>query len=94
LEKLKEGGFEIDVILMDTQMPVMDGLECTREIRRSEREDSAKARIPIIAVTANARQEQVNETLENGAVSLSFFLFLVGMTRADVFTGCGYAETV
>lgn len=76
LEKLKEFGKQINVILMDTQMPVMDGLECTKEIRRLEREDGAKDRVPIIAVTANARKEQVEEALDNGAVSfLSTFIY-------------------
>ena len=42
-----------DVILMDLQMPVMDGYEATRAIRNGERE-AAGAKTPIIAVTANA----------------------------------------
>ena len=44
---------EFDLILMDGQMPVMDGLEAARQIRNRE-EKSALSRIPIIAVTANA----------------------------------------
>jgi len=44
---------EFDLILMDGQMPVMDGLEAARTIRDAE-EQSAIHRIPIIAVTANA----------------------------------------
>jgi len=44
---------EFDLILMDGQMPVMDGLEAARTIRDAE-EQSAIARVPIIAVTANA----------------------------------------
>ena len=44
-----------DVFLMDIQMPEMDGIEATKNIRQLT--DSAKASIPIIAVTANAREK-------------------------------------
>jgi CheY-like chemotaxis protein len=43
---------EFDVVLMDLQMPRMDGLEATRQIREFEQEQSLK-RTPIIAMTAN-----------------------------------------
>jgi len=46
-------GRDFDVILMDIQMPVMDGITATKEIIQFER-DTRQAHIPIIAVTANA----------------------------------------
>jgi PAS domain S-box-containing protein len=49
---------DFDLILMDIQMPVMDGLAATRAIRASERVRGASA-IPIIAVTANALPKDV-----------------------------------
>lgn len=42
-----------DVVLMDMQMPEMDGLEAARAIRKYEAEQSQKGRVPIIAMTAN-----------------------------------------
>ncbi len=53
-----------DVILMDIQMPVMDGYEATRQIRKLD--DKAKTEIPIIAVTANAFEEDRKLALEAG----------------------------
>ena len=53
-----------DAILMDVRMPEMDGLEATAEIRALDRPD-AKA-IPIIALTANAFDEDVQRSLQVG----------------------------
>ena len=53
-----------DVILMDIQMPKMDGCEATREIRALD--DSLKANIPIVAVTANAFDEDRQKATEAG----------------------------
>lgn len=52
------------VILMDVQMPVMNGYEATKEIRRMENQDLAS--IPIIAMTANAFEEDKQEALKSG----------------------------
>jgi CheY-like chemotaxis protein len=49
-----------DAILMDLRMPVMDGLEATRRIRALEREDAA--RIPIVALTADAFESDMRQT--------------------------------
>ncbi|GAB1310032.1 Histidine protein kinase NIK1 [Madurella fahalii] len=56
----------ISVILMDLEMPVMDGMSCTREIRRLEQEGLITRHIPIIAVTAYARPEQVESAKAAG----------------------------
>ena len=53
-----------DIILMDIQMPVMDGYEAARLIRALD--DKARAEIPIIAVTANAFEEDRKLALEAG----------------------------
>lgn len=52
------------LILMDIQMPVMDGLEATRQIRALS--DPLKAAIPIVAMTANAFEEDRRRSLEAG----------------------------
>ena len=55
---------EVDLLIMDVMMPVMDGLEATKAIRMLEREDAKK--IPIIAMTANAFEEDRKACLEAG----------------------------
>lgn len=59
--------FPLSLILMDVEMPVQDGLTCTRQIRELERQGSILGgHIPIIAVSANARLEQVLEAKAAG----------------------------
>ena len=53
-----------DAILMDIQMPVMNGLDAARAIRKLDRPDAAK--VPIIAMTANAFVEDVKNSLDAG----------------------------
>jgi len=83
---------EFDLILMDIQMPDMDGLEATRAIR--ERESDSTLRIPIIAMTANAMKGDREDCLKagmNGYVSKPFrkaelldaFLPLFGVNSQD-----------
>ena len=59
-----EAGY-YDVILMDIRMPVMDGLEATKRIRQMEERPDGRL-IPIIAMTANAFEEDVKKSLEAG----------------------------
>ena len=62
LEKAANGTYR--VILMDIQMPVMNGYDAAKKIRRME--DSPKADIPIIAMTANAFSEDRQAALDAG----------------------------
>lgn len=51
LQMLEKDDF--DIILMDINMPQMDGMECAQKIRALE--DSKKAQVPIVAITGNAK---------------------------------------
>jgi len=57
-------GETFDAILMDVQMPVMDGLMATRRIR--ERETATKLHVPVIALTARAMQEDESICIDAG----------------------------
>jgi CheY-like chemotaxis protein len=62
LDALNKESF--DIILMDINMPIMDGIECTEKIRSLE--DPGKSNIPIIAITGNARNLSLEEYREIG----------------------------
>ena len=53
-----------DLVLMDVQMPIMDGYTATRQIRALD--DPARAKLPILAMTANAFDEDRRNALESG----------------------------
>jgi two-component system sensor histidine kinase/response regulator len=63
LQKYKDAPF--DLILMDCQMPVMDGLEATRQIRIYEKEQGIEA-VPIIAMTGNAFESDREKCFKAG----------------------------
>jgi CheY-like chemotaxis protein len=67
----EDDGLDIHVILMDLEMPVMDGTTAARKIREMQLAGNLVQHIPVIAVTANAREEQIKTTLEAGIVSFS-----------------------
>ena len=63
IEKVKSSRY--DLILMDIQMPVLDGFAATRAIREWERANNARA-VPIVALTASALDEDVQRAREAG----------------------------
>ncbi|WP_313574623.1 ATP-binding protein [Brevundimonas sp.] len=80
LAAFREGGF--DLVLMDMQMPVMDGLTATAEMRAYERRTGAEP-TPILMLTANAMSEHVEASHRAGADGhLTKPLSVAGLTRA------------
>ena len=57
---------QFDVVLMDIQMPVMDGLTAATTIRQQEKHSSSESVLPIIAMTAHAREEDEQRSLAAG----------------------------
>jgi CheY-like chemotaxis protein len=62
----QNSNIDISIVLMDVEMPVMNGLECTRRIRAAESEGLIRRHLPIVAVSANAREGQVRDARESG----------------------------
>ena len=79
---------EFDLVLMDIQMPIMDGYEATRRIRALE--DADKASIPIVAMTANAFQKDKRDALEagmNGHISKPISMEQIQEVFCQIFKG-------
>ncbi|HFC04090.1 MAG TPA: response regulator, partial [Rhizobiales bacterium] len=55
-----------DLVLMDVFMPKVNGLDATRTIRAAERKAKAEHKLPILALTANARPEDQKACLDAG----------------------------
>jgi len=60
------GATPLTLVLLDSEMPVMDGLTCVRHIRQRQKTGDFISNLPVIGVTANARPEQIQKALEAG----------------------------
>ena len=76
---------DYDVILMDVQMPELDGIEATRRVRSREKESPGRRRVTIIAMTAHLMPEDVEECRKAGMdelvpkpIDLQLLLELIG----------------
>lgn len=57
---------DVRVVLMDQEMPVMDGITCTQKIRQLEEQGEIVRHVPILGITANARSEQIEQLFKAG----------------------------
>lgn len=59
---------ELSVVLLDWEMPVMNGINCVKRIRGLQLDGSLKSHIPVIGTTANARGTQIDQAMQAGMV--------------------------
>ncbi|KAJ5115546.1 hypothetical protein N7526_011427 [Penicillium atrosanguineum] len=82
LDRFKESYFDIRIILMYISMPVMDGLESSRQIRAFENSLESHTQVPIIALTGVAQAEIQRDAIQSG-----MNLFLTKPVRLDKIAG-------
>ncbi|KZV71818.1 hypothetical protein PENSPDRAFT_650380 [Peniophora sp. CONT] len=90
IDRLREraaAGAHFDVILMDCEMPVMDGLTATREIRKLEANGRLPKRNLIFALTGNARDGQIQLALDSGMDSVMIKPYRIDELMAKVLEG-------
>ncbi|MCD4681827.1 MAG: response regulator [Bacteroidales bacterium] len=61
LDKIMENDYH--VILMDVQMPILNGYDATKQIRKL---NGSKSRVPVIAMTANVMKQEIDKCFESG----------------------------
>jgi CheY-like chemotaxis protein len=83
------GGSELDIVLMDIEMPVMDGLKCSKRVRDMEISGEVKGKLPMIAVTANARAEQQAQAMKAGFDAVITKPFRMGELVLEMERICG-----
>jgi CheY-like chemotaxis protein len=86
-------GRHFDVVLMDCQMPLMDGYEATRKIRASE-SANGRSPVPIVAVTANALPGDRERCLESGMTDFISKPFTIRKLQAVMLAVTGSAAGV
>jgi CheY-like chemotaxis protein len=80
------GGQKFDLVLMDISMPIMNGFEATKEIRKHKRFDE----LPILALTADVMDEAINKAISSGMqghISKPISIDIFYKKIYDVFTG-------
>lgn len=87
LEKIKTETY--DVILMDVKMPVMDGYETTKIIRKNEKDNNIENPIKIVAVTANNQPEEMEYCKSIGMNDFLSKPFTVAQAKDVIETVCG-----
>jgi signal transduction histidine kinase/DNA-binding response OmpR family regulator/PAS domain-containing protein len=85
-----------DIVLMDIEMPIMDGLTCAQQIRHFEHSHPAlfPRRLPILAVTANARSEHGQSALEAGMDAITTKPYQIAELVKQIQGFCGVSEGV
>ncbi|KNG51750.1 ethylene receptor [Stemphylium lycopersici] len=86
---------ELSLILMDWEMPIMNGLTAVTEIRKLEKEGLLQERIPVIGVTANVRQQQIDMAIQAGmddVVGKPFRVAELLVRMRGIVTGVGAGE--